>query len=56
MTDYSGSPSVITIKKDERYFPTAEWVRDEAHAEGWKRITYENGEVIQGEGLYGILL
>ncbi|KAJ4007590.1 hypothetical protein NW752_010255 [Fusarium irregulare] len=56
MTDYSGSPSVITIKKDERYFPTAEWVRDEAHAEGWKRITYENGEIIQGEGLYGILL
>lgn len=56
MTDFSGTPSVVTIKKDERYFPTAEWVRDEAQTEGWKRITYENGEVKQGEGLYGISL
>ncbi|KAF4445607.1 hypothetical protein F53441_10671 [Fusarium austroafricanum] len=56
MTDYSGTPSVVTIKKDERYFPTAEWVRDDSHPEGWKRITYENGEIIQGEGLYGFTL
>lgn len=56
MTDFSGTPSVVTIKKEERYFPTADWIRDETQAEGWKRITYENKEVIQGEGLYGITL
>lgn len=56
MTDFSGTPSVVTIKKDERYFPTVDWIRDETQAEGWRRITYENGEAIQGEGLYGISL
>ncbi|RBQ72361.1 hypothetical protein FVER14953_20608 [Fusarium verticillioides] len=56
MMNYTGTPSVVTIKKDERYWPTVEWLRDEAHVEGWKRVTYENGEVIQGEGLYGITL
>jgi pro-apoptotic serine protease NMA111 len=56
MMSYTGTPSVVTIKKDERYWPTVEWLRDETHVEGWKRVTYENGEVIQGEGLYGIML
>lgn len=56
MMNYTGTPSVVTIKKDERYWPTVEWLRDETHIEGWKRVTYENGEVIQGEGLYGITL
>lgn len=56
MMNYTGTPSVVTIKKDERYWPTVEWLRDETHVEGWKRVTYENGEVIQGEGLYGITL
>ncbi|KAF5022687.1 hypothetical protein F66182_5235 [Fusarium sp. NRRL 66182] len=56
MSDYSGSPSVVTIKKDERYFPTVEWIRDPSHSEGWKRITYEDGKAVQGEGLYGISL
>ncbi|KAM0350692.1 hypothetical protein ACHAPU_003184 [Fusarium lateritium] len=54
ITDFDGSPSVVTIKKDERYFPTVEWIRDVSHPEGWKRITYEDGKVVQGEGLYGI--
>ncbi|KAH6975596.1 trypsin-like cysteine/serine peptidase domain-containing protein [Ilyonectria destructans] len=52
--DYSGAPFVATIKKDERYFPTVEWIQDASHAEGWKRITYEEGKAIQGEGIYGI--
>ncbi|KAI1042049.1 hypothetical protein LB505_007229 [Fusarium chuoi] len=56
MMNYTGTPSVVTIKKDERYWPTVEWLRDETHVEGWNRVTYENGEVIQGEGLYGITL
>ncbi|KAF5689883.1 serine protease [Fusarium denticulatum] len=56
MMNYTGTPSVVTIKKDERYWPTVEWLRDDTHVEGWKRVTYENGEVIQGEGLYGITL
>lgn len=56
LINYSGSPSVVTIKKDERYYPTAQWIRDDSHPEGWKRITYENGETVQGEGLYGIVL
>ncbi|CAJ0542871.1 Ff.00g002950.m01.CDS01 [Fusarium sp. VM40] len=56
MTDYSGTPSVVTIKKDERYNPTVDWVTDASHAEGWRRITYEDGKAVQGEGLYGISL
>jgi hypothetical protein len=56
MTDYSGTPSVVTIKKDEHYNPTVDWVSDASHPEGWRRITYEDGKAVQGEGLYGISL
>ncbi|KAF5006006.1 hypothetical protein FDECE_7580 [Fusarium decemcellulare] len=53
--DYSGAPFVATIKKNERYFPTVEWIADPSHQDGWKRITYERGETIEGEGTYGII-
>ncbi|EMR62929.1 putative pro-apoptotic serine protease nma111 protein [Eutypa lata UCREL1] len=36
-------PWVITMKKNEHYFPTMEWIKDRSELCGWKRVTYENG-------------
>ncbi|KAJ2903071.1 hypothetical protein MKZ38_010492 [Zalerion maritima] len=51
-------PWVVTMKKNEHYFPTVEWIKDASHPVGWRRITYEGGEVHDGEagdaGLVGV--
>jgi pro-apoptotic serine protease NMA111 len=52
---YEQIPFVVTIKKMERYFPTSEWKRDPEAPQGWRQWTHEGGEVIEGEGLYGVL-
>ncbi|RMJ15913.1 hypothetical protein CDV36_004395 [Fusarium kuroshium] len=52
--DYAGAPFVATVKKNERYFPTVEWIADASCDEGWRRVTYDGGKAIQGEGTYGI--
>lgn len=52
--DYSGAPFVATVKKNERYFPTVEWIADASEEEGWRRVTYDGGKAVQGEGTYGI--
>lgn len=49
-------PWVVTMKKNDHYFPTTEWIKDESANEGWKRVTYEHGKAIQGEGHDGIVL
>ncbi|ROT36173.1 PDZ domain-containing protein [Sodiomyces alkalinus F11] len=51
---YDLAPFTITIKKCERYFPLTEWRRDASAPNGWRQATHENGEVVDGEGLYGI--
>jgi hypothetical protein len=45
---------VATVKKNERYFPTVEWIADASRDEGWRRVTYDEGKAVQGEGIYGI--
>ncbi|KAK2922386.1 Peptidase S1C [Fusarium oxysporum f. sp. vasinfectum] len=53
MVEYSGNPSFVTMKKNERFFPLTVWSRDQSESKGWKRITYENGMAAAGEGRYG---
>lgn len=48
-------PWVITMKKNEHYFPTMEWVKDGSEPCGWKRVTYENnGKPVEGEPTEGL--
>ncbi|KAI9772795.1 MAG: hypothetical protein M1839_002296 [Geoglossum umbratile] len=45
---FDNIPFVITIKKNEHYFPTMEFVADAAEPSGWRRITHEKGAVDSG--------
>ena len=45
---FDNVPWVATMKKNEHYFPTMEFVKDAAEACGWKRLSYENGEAVRG--------
>lgn len=47
-------PWVVTMKKNEHYFPTMEWIKDASDPVGWRRVTYDGGQKISGEGLDGI--
>ncbi|KAF2157822.1 putative nuclear serine protease HtrA2/Nma111 [Myriangium duriaei CBS 260.36] len=46
---FDNQPWVVTLKKNEHYFPTQEFVKDESTREGWKRILYEDGHVKKDE-------
>ncbi|KAH9891361.1 Pro-apoptotic serine protease NMA111 [Xylariomycetidae sp. FL2044] len=48
-------PWVITMKKNEHYFPTMEWVKDGSEPCGWKRVTYESGVAVEGEPTDGMM-
>ncbi|KAI1386413.1 Pro-apoptotic serine protease NMA111 [Hypoxylon trugodes] len=52
---FDNQPWVITMKKNEHYFPTMEWVKGGSEPCGWKRITYESGKPVAGEPTDGIL-
>ncbi|KAK4218649.1 trypsin-like cysteine/serine peptidase domain-containing protein [Rhypophila decipiens] len=52
---FDSVPWVVTMKKNEHYFPTMEWIKDSSEECGWRRVTYEGGKVIQGEGEDGVL-
>ncbi|KAI1760861.1 Pro-apoptotic serine protease NMA111 [Hypoxylon sp. FL1150] len=52
---FDDQPWVITMKKNEHYFPTMEWIKDNSELCGWKRVTYESGEPVEGEPTEGIL-
>jgi pro-apoptotic serine protease NMA111 len=45
---------VVTMKKNDHYFPTTEWIKDQTESCGWHRVTYEDGKPIKGEGHDGI--
>lgn len=45
---------VVTMKKNDHYFPTMEWIKDPSESCGWRRVTYEDGKIIKGEGHEGI--
>ncbi|KAL2022584.1 hypothetical protein VTK56DRAFT_4928 [Thermocarpiscus australiensis] len=52
---FDSVPWVVTMKKNEHYFPTMELVKDPSEECGWRRVTYEGGKVIQGEGPDGVM-
>ncbi|KAH8680869.1 trypsin-like cysteine/serine peptidase domain-containing protein [Xylariales sp. PMI_506] len=53
---FDNVPWVITMKKNEHYFPTVEWIKDGSEPCGWRRVTYEDdGRVVQGEPPEGLL-
>lgn len=49
-------PWVITMKKNDHYFPTVELIKDAEEESGWRRISYEQGKAVDGEGLDGTTL
>lgn len=51
---FDSVPWVVTMKKNEHYFPTVEWIKDPSVECGWKRVTYEAGKKIEGEGADGV--
>ncbi|TVY60689.1 Pro-apoptotic serine protease, partial [Lachnellula suecica] len=53
---FDNVPWVITMKKNDHYFPTTEWIKDPAESSGWRRVTYEQGKKVDGEGSEGINL
>ncbi|KAI0406199.1 Pro-apoptotic serine protease NMA111 [Xylaria palmicola] len=53
---FDNVPWVVTMKKNEHYFPTMEWIKDGSEPCGWKRITYESsGRVVEGEPTKGMV-
>lgn len=52
---FDNVPWVITMKKNEHYFPTMEWIKDPSEVSGWKRVTYEQGKPLSGEGHDGVI-
>lgn len=52
---FDSVPWMITMKKNDHYFPTMEWIKDRNNeACGWRRVTYEGKEVFQGETTDGV--
>lgn len=51
---FDNVPWVVTMKKNDHYFPATHWIKDPTEESGWKRITYEHGKAIKGEGHEGI--
>jgi hypothetical protein len=51
---FDNVPWVITMKKNDHYFPTMEWIKDPSETSGWRRVTYEQGKAVKGEGADGI--
>ncbi|KAI9851625.1 MAG: hypothetical protein M1838_003219 [Thelocarpon superellum] len=47
---FDNVPWVVTMKKNEHYFPTMEFIKDPSEPTGWKRLTYENGTAAEGIG------
>ncbi|KAH8892756.1 trypsin-like serine protease, partial [Thozetella sp. PMI_491] len=41
-TSLNGVHDVVTMKKDEHYFPTIEWRRDASQPLGWKKVVHGN--------------
>jgi hypothetical protein len=51
---FDNVPWVITMKKNDHYFPTTEWIKDSEEPCGWRRVTYEGKDVIEGEATDGV--
>ncbi|KXT18411.1 hypothetical protein AC579_8147 [Pseudocercospora musae] len=46
---FDNVPWVATMKKNEHYFPTIEFLKDDTQREGWKRVMYEGEKKKVGE-------
>ena len=44
------------MKKNDHYFPTMEWIKDDKELCGWRRVTYEGSDTFQGEATDGVPL
>ncbi|CAK7239997.1 MAG: hypothetical protein STHCBS139747_001432 [Sporothrix thermara] len=54
---FDSVPWVATMKKNEHYFPTVEWIKDKTQPCGWHRVTYEGGgKVVEGEPTEGVVV
>ncbi|KAL1898769.1 hypothetical protein Sste5346_003175 [Sporothrix stenoceras] len=54
---FDSVPWVVTMKKNEHYFPTVEWIKDKEVPCGWRRVTYEGGgKVVDGEPAEGVVV
>ncbi len=51
---FDNVPWICTMKKNDHYFPCTEWIKDKSEECGWRRVTYEDGRVIKGEGHEGV--
>ena len=57
MMTFENIPWVITMKKNEHYFPTVELVKDANDKDcGWRRIVHERDAAGTGEGEDGIMV
>lgn len=45
---------VITMKKNDHYFPMMEWIKDDKEACGWRRVSYDGNEAFAGEPTDGV--
>jgi len=45
---FDNIPYILTMKKNEHYFPTIEYIKDPNEPGSWKVQTYENGEPHEG--------
>lgn len=45
---FDNVPWVATMKKNEHYFPTMEFIKDDSADRGWRRLTYEGGRPHSG--------
>ena len=56
MMTFENIPWVITMKKNEHYFPTVELVKDASDEDcGWRRIVHECDAAGHGEGEEGMV-
>jgi hypothetical protein len=51
---FDNVPWVITMKKNDHYFPMTDWTKDPSEKSGWRRTTYEMGNAVKGEGVDGV--
>lgn len=52
---FDSVPWVVTMKKNEHYFPTMELVKDPSDPCGWRRATYEEGKISNGDATDGLV-
>lgn len=52
---FDSVPWVVTMKKNEHYFPTMELIKDPSDPCGWRRVTYEGGKISNEDATDGLV-